>query len=76
MTALADDRIVCDPAICGGRPTIRGTRMRVSDLLDLFAARVSREQILEDFSYLADEDISAALSYASGALDHRVIRAA
>jgi uncharacterized protein (DUF433 family) len=55
------DRIVIDPEICGGRPTIRGTRMRVSDVVDLLAAGETRAVILEDYSYLVDEDISAAL---------------
>ncbi len=70
------DRIVSDPAICSGRPTIRGTRMRVIDILDLLAAGVSRDHILKDFDYIKDEDISAALSYAASSLDDRVIRAA
>lgn len=50
--------------------------MRVSDLLDLMATGVSREEILDDFDYLSDPDISAALLCAAKALDHRVIRAA
>jgi uncharacterized protein (DUF433 family) len=69
------NRIVTDPEICGGRPTIRGTRMRVSDVVDLLAAGETRAVILEDYPYLVDEDISAALHYAASATAHRVIAA-
>jgi uncharacterized protein (DUF433 family) len=57
-------RITTNPEICGGRPCIANTRMRVSDVLDLLAAGETRMAILEDYSYLADEDIKAALEYA------------
>ena len=70
------DRITADPAICGGRPTITGTRMRVADILEMLASGAERAQILSDYDYLTDEDISAALSYAADAIDHQVIRAA
>lgn len=70
------DRIVADPAICGGKPTIRGTRLRVSDIVDMIAEGASPEEILEDFPYLAKDDIQAALKYAARALDHALIRAA
>ena len=53
--------ISIDPAICGGRPCIRGTRMRVRDVLSLLAAGATRDEILGDYPYLKDEDISAAL---------------
>jgi uncharacterized protein (DUF433 family) len=68
-------RISIDPAVCGGRPCIRGTRMRVSDVVDLMAAGETRESILSDYPYLQDADISAALAYASAATSHRVIAA-
>ena len=70
------DRIAVSPDVCGGRPCIRGTRMRVRDILDLLAAGASRVEILEDYPYLVDEDISAALEYAAQQTDHRVITAA
>lgn len=69
-------RITVDPTRCGGRPTLRGLRMRVSDILELLAAGVSRGEILEDYPFLDDEDITAALVYAARAADHRVVRAA
>jgi uncharacterized protein (DUF433 family) len=75
-TKATDTRIVTDPDICGGRPTIRNTRMRVSDILELLAAGAERSEILADFDYLSDEDISAALDYAARATEHRVISAA
>ncbi len=69
-------RVSSDPSICGGRPCIKGTRMRVSDLVELLAHGVDRAEILGDFPYLKDDDLAAALLYAARATDHRVIRAA
>ena len=59
------ERVTSDPKVCGGRPCIRGTRMRVGDILDLLASGASRADILEDYPYLADEDVTAALEYAA-----------
>ncbi|HEX8167708.1 MAG TPA: DUF433 domain-containing protein [Beijerinckiaceae bacterium] len=70
------DRISVDPQICGGRPCIRGTRMRVSDIVAMMAHGASRAEILADYDYLTDDDLSAALAYAAEAADHRVINAA
>jgi uncharacterized protein (DUF433 family) len=56
--------IISDPTICGGQPTNRGPRMRVSDVIDLITAGESREVILEDYPYLKDGDITAALDLA------------
>ncbi len=58
-------RITFDRAQCGGRPCIRGLRIRVQDILNLLAAGASREEILEDFPYLEAEDITASLEYAA-----------
>lgn len=69
-------RITSDPRICGGRPCIKGTRMRVADLLEALAHGATREELLRDFDYLSDEDVTAALIYAARASDHRVIRVA
>ncbi len=69
------DRITSDPQICGGRPVIRGLRMRVRDILDMLAGGASRADILRDYPYLEDEDISAALEYAGRTSDHPLIRA-
>jgi uncharacterized protein (DUF433 family) len=76
----ADDhilnRVTADPRICGGRPCIRGTRMRVTDIVDMLAHGATRAEILQDFDYLSEEDITAALYYAARAADHRVIQTA
>lgn len=69
-------RISVDPNVCGGRPCIRGTRLRVMDVLDMLAHGASQTQILADYDVLTSEDIAAALTYAARATDHRVIRAA
>jgi uncharacterized protein (DUF433 family) len=73
---LARERIAFDPGICGGRPHIRGTRIRVSDIITALASGDSVDELLADFPYLSAEDISAALHYAAGAVDHRVLVAA
>lgn len=66
-------RITFSPSQCGGRPCIRGMRIRVKDVLDLLAAGVSEAEILEDFPYLEHEDIVACLEYAAAELDHPVL---
>ena len=69
-------RINVDSAICGGRPHIRGTRVRVSDILDLLASGAFPADILADYSYLSEADLKAALAYGAAATSHRVILAA
>ena len=69
------DRITIDPEQCGGRPCIRGMRIRVVDVLDLFAAGLSAEQILAELPDLSTEDLQAALQYAARRLDHPVLAA-
>lgn len=73
MTEL--HRITSHPGQCGGRPCLRGLRIRVGDVLDLLAAGASRAEILEDHPSLEDGDITAALQYAARASDHVVLRA-
>lgn len=70
------DRITVEPGKCGGRPCIRGYRMRVSDVLSLIAAGATTEEILVDYPFLEAEDISAALTYAAKQTDHLVIAGA
>ena len=67
------DRITVNPRQCGGRPCIRGMRIRVIDVLDLFAAGLNAEQILEELPDLEMEDIKAALNFAARRLDHPVM---
>jgi uncharacterized protein (DUF433 family) len=69
------DRITIDPDQCGGRACIRGMRIRVVDILDLFASGLSAEQILEEMPDLDAEDLQAALQYAARKLDHPVLAA-
>jgi len=67
------ERITVDPEQCGGRPCIRGMRIRVVDVLDLFAAGLTAEQILEEMPDLEMEDLKATLRYAARRLDHPVL---
>jgi uncharacterized protein (DUF433 family) len=69
-------RISVDPEICSGRPTIRGLRVRVKDILDLLAAGASHEEILEDYPYLDALDIVAVLEFAALQADHTILRVA
>ena len=69
-------RIVIDPEVCGGRPIVAGTRMRVSDVLGALASPISVEELLADFPYLTREDINACLAYGARAVDHTVVQAA
>lgn len=63
-------RITVRPEQCGGRPCIRGMRIRAIDILELLAAGESKEQILENFPYVEADDIAACLLYAARRLDH------
>lgn len=70
-----NERVTIDPEQCGGRPCIRGMRIRVSDVLDLLAAGLSAEQVIEELPDLELEDVRAALRYASRRIDHPVLAA-
>lgn len=59
---------------CGGRPCIRGQRIRVSDILELLGAGASVEEILADYDFLEREDILAAIDYAAYQTDHVVLQ--
>ena len=74
MTKLSE-RITVDPEQCGGRPCIRGMRIRVSDVLDLLANGLTLELVLEELPDLEREDVAACLRFASQKLDHPVITA-
>jgi uncharacterized protein (DUF433 family) len=71
MTTM--ERITFNPNQCGGRPCIRGMRIRVKDVLDLLAAKVPEAEILADYPDLEAEDIQACLEYAAAQLDHPVL---
>ncbi len=69
-------RITIDPSRCGGRPCLRGLRIRLKDVLDLLAAGATREEVLEDYPLLGTADITAALEYAARQSDHTVLHVA
>ncbi len=76
MTQHLSERITVNPKQCGGRPCIHGMRIRVTDVLDLYAAGLTAEQILEEMPDLEAEDLQACLQYAAQKLNHPVLVAA
>ena len=77
MTKAILDRITTNPEQCGGKPCIRGMRVRVTDVLELLASGLTAEQILRDeLPYLEKEDIAACLLYAANKINHPVLSAA
>jgi len=74
VAALAD-RITVDPEQCGGRPCVRGLRIRVTDVLDLLASGLSPEQVIDELPDLVPDDVSACLRFASRRLDHPIVAA-
>ena len=72
--AILADRITVNPKQCGGRPCIRGMRIRVTDVLDLLAHDLTYEQILSEHPDLESEDIRACLRFASDRLNHPVLK--
>ena len=69
------DRIVTDPKVLAGKPVIRGTRIPVYLIVELLAAGNPREDILKEYPQLADEDITAAMEYASQLLRGELVDA-
>ena len=69
------NRITINPNQCGGRPCIRGMRIRVTDVLDLLAGGQNQDEILEAYPYLESDDIAACLQYAVRRLDHPTLAA-
>ena len=69
-------RVTVDPEHCGGRPCLRGQRIRVKDILDLLASGASCEEILEDYPYLEKGDVIAALEFAARQADHTILHVA
>jgi uncharacterized protein (DUF433 family) len=68
-------RISIEEGKCGGRPCIRGYRIRVTDVLDLLGAGASIDEILADYPFLEREDIMATIQYAAHQTDHAVLLA-
>jgi uncharacterized protein (DUF433 family) len=67
-------RITVEQGKCGGRPCIRGQRIRVTDILFLLGGGASFEEILADYEFLEREDILAAIDYAAYQTDHVVLQ--
>lgn len=67
------DRITVEPGKCGGKPCIRGMRIRVIDVLDLLAAGLSHAQIVEELPDLELEDVKAAIAFAARRMDHPIL---
>ena len=75
FSKLIGERITVNSRQCGGRPCIRGMRIRVIDILDLLANGLSSADVLEELPDLEPEDIQAAIAYARQRIDHPVIAA-
>jgi len=69
MNSTFDGRITYDPQVCGGRPCIRGMRIRVSDILEMLSEGVTQTEILRDFPDLEAADIAACLKLAARKVD-------
>jgi uncharacterized protein (DUF433 family) len=76
MSTSLLERITIEPGKCGGRPCIRGLRLRVMDILDLLSQGASHAEILQDHPELQEDDIRAALAWAAAQASHRVLVAA
>ena len=67
------ERIVSEPSICGGKPTIYGTRIMVRNILDVLALDGSIEAVLTSYPDITREDVQAALAYAGELVDETVL---
>ena len=65
------NRITIDKDVCNGKPSIRGMRFTVSQMLELVASEMTSDEILNDYSYIEEDDIIACLHYASHVLNNR-----
>ena len=74
MSSERLQRITVEEGKCGGRPCIRGLRIRVKDVLELLSSGASYDEILSDYPDLEMEDILAAIEYAAHQTDHAVLR--
>jgi uncharacterized protein (DUF433 family) len=70
-----ESRITVNPNQCGGRPCVRGMRIRVSDVLDLLATGMSLEDVIEELPDLEREDVLACLRFASRSVNHAILAA-
>lgn len=75
MTTVLADRITTNPEQCGGRPCVRGMRIRVSDVLDLLASGMSAAEVVNELPDLELDDVVACLKFASHRLGHPIVAA-
>ena len=73
MMSYISDRITVNPEQCGGRPCIRGMRIRVIDVLDLLASGLSFTEVLQEMPDLEMADIWAVLKFVARRLDHPIL---
>ena len=73
---MSNSRITFNPKQCGGRPCIRGMRIRVKDVIEMLASGATEQEILQSYPYLEIEDIRACLDYAAAQVDHAVVSGA
>jgi len=73
MTKELSERITINPRQCGGRPCIRGMRIRVSDVLDLLANGLNPKEVTQELPDLEEADVWAVLRFASRRFDHPVL---
>ena len=74
---MVSARIVIDPAICSGKPCVRGARIMVKNILGMIAGGYDIDRVLKEYPELSREDVSAALEYATHVVDdEKVIRRA
>ncbi len=76
MTTDLLKRITIEAGKCGGKPCIRKLRIRVTDVLEMLASGMTHKEILEDYPYLEEDDITAVLTYAARQFDHPVYNVA
>lgn len=73
MSHYIADRITVNPEQCGGRPCIRGMRIRVVDVLELLATGLSFAEVLDELPDLELADVFAVLKFATGQVNHPVL---
>lgn len=71
--AAGEERITIDPAVCNGKPTIRGKRITVQTILEFLSAGESRETILHQYPSLESEDIDACIGFAARLMGHSFV---
>lgn len=67
------DRITSDPAVLGGKPIIRGTRISVAMILEWAASGASRDEIVAKYPHLSVDDVEQALAYAASSLGNDIL---